>query len=131
MAGGKPGKPIRRERHATGRRRSVHVRLSNWEYLLLHDRAAAAGVSPPKFLVDAALARPVRVVERRAVNDALLDVRRTLIGIGTNVNQLAKVANTTGQLLAGSDEALASVAAMQAAVADALAAVTERLRFGS
>jgi mobilization protein MobC len=42
--------------------------------------------------------RPLTVLERRAVAAELFGVRRLLIGVATNLNQLAKVANSTGRV---------------------------------
>ena len=52
-------------------------------------------------------------------------MRRQLVGMATNLNQLAHVANSTGRMPTGLDEALAAVVAMQAAVEEAVAAAVE------
>lgn len=42
--------------------------------------------------------RAFGVLERRALAAELFGVRRLLIGVGTNLNQLARVANSTGEV---------------------------------
>jgi hypothetical protein len=103
----------------------VHVRLSDDEHARLAARAALGGVSPPRLLVDTALSPRPGVVERRAAQTMFLGARRQLVGMGTNLNQLAKVANSNGQVPPGLAEALAAVAAMQDVVERAAAAVEQ------
>ena len=119
---------VRRVRRLPGgRRHVVGVRLSDEELVELRRRAATAGKSPQLFLLELALADPVNSHERRAVHTILLEARRTLVGLATNVNQLAKVGNTDGRLPVGTKEALAAVAAMTKAVEVAATTVAARV----
>lgn len=56
----------------------------------------ANGAGEGARLVVAEAGRPLRVLERRAVAAELMAVRRLLSGVATNLNQLARVANSTG-----------------------------------
>jgi hypothetical protein len=62
------------------------------------------------------------VTERHGLYRTFMAARRTLAGVGNNLNQLARVANTTGQVpanLAGTTEALMAAArALEASLAD-------------
>jgi mobilization protein NikA/mobilization protein MobC len=53
--------------------------------------------------------RPLGVVERRGVAAELFGVHRLLVGVSTNLNQLAKVANSTGRVPAEVPVAAAAV----------------------
>jgi len=77
-------------------------------------RAAAARISIQRFMVEAAVAGDaVTATERRAVVAELLAARRLVAAMGTNLNQLAKVANATRQVRP--EVTAAAVAAAQAA----------------
>lgn len=54
------------------------------------------GVGGGRLVVE--VGRPLGVLERRAVAVELFGVRRLLVGVATNLNQLAKVANSTGRV---------------------------------
>ncbi len=104
----------RRRANAPGGRRQVahQVKVSPAEEAALVRLAAQAGVSVPRLLVEAALAPTpgVSVSERREALTELFAVSRVLAGVATNLNQLARVANATGEF------------------PDAAAAVRERIR---
>ena len=104
-------------RDAAGRQRVIYVRLSKDEDERIRCRAAAAGVSPQRLLVELALLGPAGASERHAVNTAMLGVRRQIIGMATNLNQLAKWANSRQQLPPGLEATLAAVQRMEAQVA--------------
>lgn len=94
---GRPG--ARQRRLPGGRRHGIYVRLSDQELQTLEDRAAAAGVSVPRLLVEAALAGDAQTAsERRALVVELLGARRLTAAVGNNLNQLTRVANATGEV---------------------------------
>jgi hypothetical protein len=95
-AGPKPG---RQRRKAGGRGQVVKVRLDEAEAAELARRAEKAGVSAPRFLVEAALLGDRQTVsERRAVVTTLMAAKRQLAGVATNLNQLTKMANSTQRI---------------------------------
>ena len=61
-------------------------------------RAGELGVSVPRLLVESALSGVETPAERRAWIAGLFELRRLLATVANNVNQLAKVANTSGEL---------------------------------
>jgi hypothetical protein len=77
------------------------VTLSPDEQRQLRRRAAELGVSVPRLLVESALSGVETPAQRRAWIAELFELRRLLATVANNVNQLAKVANTSGELLAG------------------------------
>jgi hypothetical protein len=90
------------------RRFQYGVRVSGEERAGLEERAVASGVTVARLLVDSALARPlpparaaVGAQELAAVDRAvglLDDVIAELARIGNNINQLAHVANISGDV---------------------------------
>lgn len=89
----------RMKRLPGGRSHQARVTMSDGEYAVIAARAAAARVSVPRFLAEAALAGDaVTASERRALVAELLAARRLAAALGGNLNQLARVANATGQL---------------------------------
>ena len=116
----------RRRRLEGGRRRIVKIRLSDPEFEALAVRAKGAGVSVQRLVVDAALADGAPTpAERRALWSTLLAARRQVAGLATNVNQLAKVANSTGRVPAGTAAALARIAAIDDRLTEAAAGLAE------
>ena len=90
------------------------VKLTEDEQQQLRARAAALGVSVPRLMVESALGGATGMVPDRQVEVAeLFEVRRVLATVANNVNQLARLANTTGEL------------GMQGRLEDALADVEE------
>jgi len=107
----------RRTRHPSGRHVRMSLRLSPAENADVRRLALAAGVSPQRFLLEAALhGGPVTVAERRRRVDELGFITRQLVGLATNVNQLAKAANRTGQVPAGTGQALVAIERLAAQV---------------
>ena len=95
---GVPAGRSRRRRERTPRTGSFKVRVSQREREGLQLRAAALGVSVPRLLVESALSGVETPAERRAWMAELFELRRLVATVANNVNQLAKVANTTGEL---------------------------------
>lgn len=82
-----------------GAREYAHkVKVTAEEEAVLTRLAAQAGVSVPRLLVEAATAPApgVSATERREAIVELFTVSRVLAGVATNLNQLAKQANATG-----------------------------------
>jgi Bacterial mobilisation protein (MobC) len=78
------------------------VKLTGAERDQLRARAAELGVSVPRLLVESALAEgTVTGTERRAEMVELFEVRRLLATVANNVNQLARLANISGEVPAG------------------------------
>ena len=91
----------RRERQARPREAEQKVRLSLEEKRRLRERAGELGVSVPRLMVEAALSGVETPAQRRAWIAELFELRRLLATVANNVNQLAKVANTSGELPMG------------------------------
>jgi len=87
----------------------VWIRVDEVELAELERRAAAAGVSVARYAIEAALARADTAAERRVRAAELLAVQRMIRGMATNINQLAKVANSNGGVPAGAAAALAAL----------------------
>jgi hypothetical protein len=92
--------------HPRRRRWQYGVRVSGEERAALEERAAVRGVTVARLLVDSALERPLPApdpkhpsFEQLLPYYAVLDGLQREIGrIGNNVNQLARMANTTGEI---------------------------------
>jgi Bacterial mobilisation protein (MobC) len=90
------------------------VKLTAEEQQRLRARAAELGASVPRLMVEAALGSATGMTPDRQREVAeLFEVRRLLATVANNVNQLARAANTTGEL------------AMQRRLEDALADIAE------
>lgn len=70
--------------------------------------------------------RPLTVLQRRAVAAELFGVRRLLVGVATNLNQLAKVANSTGRVPGEVPVAAAAVSRYLPRLAKVVAALDPR-----
>ena len=110
-------RPRRQARDLQGRTRDFHVRASEEEYAKIKARAEAAGVSIPRLLIELAVLGPAGAPERNVTKATMLGVRRQIIGMATNLNQLAKWANARKQLPPGLEASLAAVQRMEAQVA--------------
>ncbi len=111
-------KPVRRTRVVGGRHHRHVVRVTPEEEARLLLLAGEYKVSVAKLLVDSALAAgapnaggkaSVVPVVDRAVAVELFAAVRQLAGIATNVNQIARKANTTGEVAAETPGTLAAV----------------------
>jgi len=105
----------RREREPSPRRVYQQVKLTESEREQLRSRAAELGVSVPRLLVESALGGSSETAtERRRDIAELFEVRRLLATVANNVNQLARMANTTGELPGQErlEETLAEVAGL-------------------
>jgi Bacterial mobilisation protein (MobC) len=87
----------RRSREPAPRRVYQQVTLTEPEREQLRERAAGLGVSVPRLLVESALSGVETPSDRRGMIAELFEVRRLLATVANNVNQLAKVANISGE----------------------------------
>lgn len=88
---------------------SIHVRTTATSHAALADRAALAGLSVPRYLVESGLrdsATGWSLRQQRWWVERLDTAETRLIRIGTNLNQLALVANSTGHPPEGLSAAL-------------------------
>jgi len=116
-----PKKKLSRRRRANvagGRERKgevVHshrVLVTAEEEALLVKLAAQQRVSVPRLLMERALSERETSTERRDAMAKLFAFRRQLTGLATNVNQLARAANTDGHTPVGTAAAIAEVRAV-------------------
>jgi hypothetical protein len=87
----------RRRANAPGGRHHKHeVKVTPEEEALLLQLAAAQGITIPRLLVEAALARDrgETLTERRDTLTELFRVRRLLAAVSNNVNQIARAVNS-------------------------------------
>lgn len=104
----------RRRRVEGGRSGVVKVRLSEAEQGWLLPRAAAAGVSVQRLLVESAMADgPAGAAERRGVFWRLQAAARDVHGVAVNVNQMARWGNEHRLTPEGWESAVARLEAAQ------------------
>ena len=84
------------------RNRSITIRLSAAEYDALQDRIYESGLNQQTFIINASLGAPIasadQISELKQISRILADLVSQLRGIGTNINQMAHVANGIGIL---------------------------------
>jgi hypothetical protein len=90
--------PVSHRRARGSRQLQLQVRLSEPEREQLRARAGELGVSVPRLLVESALAGRETSTERREMLAEVFELRRLVATVANNVNQLAKVANVSGQV---------------------------------
>lgn len=89
----------RRRKNLVGRRVVMKLTLSEVERAQLHRLEVQTGRSAQEILVSAALSSENgSPVDRRALASSLLQLRYELSSVGNNLNQVAKHANSTGEL---------------------------------
>ena len=96
----KGGGGRKRLREVLARPGQINVRVSDRERAALTARAAELGVTIPRLMVEAALEGdgPEIRAERLKLARELNRTRAQVATVANNVNQLARVANTTGEL---------------------------------
>lgn len=89
----------RRRKNLVGRRVVMKLTLSEVERAQLHRLEVQTGRSAQEILVSAALSSENgSPVDRRALASSLLQLRYELSSVGNNLNQVAKHANSKGEL---------------------------------
>lgn len=117
---------VRRQVRRVGSPRQVRhvVKVSAEQEARLLEAATEQGVTVPRLLVESALTGgPGEASARRAVAGELFGLQRALGAIGVNLNQLARVANSTGDLEASTQASLDRLDAVAVQLAEFLGRV--------
>lgn len=94
----RPKGRTRRARESVRREVIQKVKLTDEERDRLRARAAGLGMSVPRLLVESALSGVETPTGRRRMVAELFEIRRLLATVANNVNQLARLANISGQV---------------------------------
>lgn len=126
-------KQRRRRRVEGGRQHRHEVKVTPEEEGRLLQLALRYRVSIPKLLVDSALAggaatAAAGAAEREALVVELFDCQRVLAGLANNVNQLARVANATGELRAETTATIAAARRLTLRIDELVDELTELVR---
>ena len=114
-----PVRQNRLRRVPGGRTRQVIVRITSDEHASLQQRAADAGVSVQRYLVEAGLSGACGDgAARRRAERELIATRGVLRAAGNNLNQLAKWANANHALPCQLEPILAKVVTATLAVSE-------------
>ena len=89
------------------RNHPVYVRFSDQEYDQLMEKVTQSGQTLQSYIIHTSLSGRVtsaeEVAELRAKNEWLSDIDRQLRGMGTNLNQMARIANGYGWIPSADD----------------------------
>ena len=84
------------------RNRAVTVRMSDTEYDSLRNKVSDSGLSQQSYIINAALDSSVTssdtINELKCISRTFAGVEQQLRGLGTNVNQMAHIANGIGMI---------------------------------
>ena len=84
------------------RDRAVTVRMSDSEYDKLKNRVRESGLSQQSYIINAALDSSVTSSDTinvlKCISRTFAGVEQQLRGLGTNINQMAHIANGTGMI---------------------------------
>ncbi|MBR5178281.1 MAG: plasmid mobilization relaxosome protein MobC [Lachnospiraceae bacterium] len=89
------------------RNRAVTVRMSDLEYDSLKNKVSESGLSQQSYIISAALDSSVTTADTldvlKNISRTFAGVEQQLRGLGTNVNQMAHIANGTGMTPSASE----------------------------
>lgn len=104
------------------RRRRVGVHLSEQEHAIVSTLAKANGVSISRYMVDSALYSTDRVSPAQLIQlrQTLRQAQAELNKIGSNINQIARAANTNHEQPAATVAAMNSLRALSQTMIEAL-----------
>lgn len=89
----------RRRKNLSGQRVIMKLTMTDVERAQLRRMEVQTGRSAQEILLSSALSsEPISPVERRALASSLLQLRYELSSVGNNLNQVARHANSTGEL---------------------------------
>ncbi|MEV4649038.1 hypothetical protein [Saccharopolyspora sp. NPDC049357] len=126
----------RRVRHDGGRKKPIKVLVNDDEYEQLSARAAACGLTVPSYLVLSGMQSlaagadgpSMSPAQARALVAELYAVKRILRGSSTNLNQLTKSANATGEIPSEAWRHAERIARMEQRLDDVLASIAPELK---
>jgi hypothetical protein len=107
-----PRRRLRRQVRKPGERRPVErrVKLTVEQDRQLVAAAEEQGITPARLLAESALhGGPAAAARMRAAGTEMIGIQSLLGRVGTNINQLARVANSTGVVPDGLPGALAAI----------------------
>lgn len=82
------------------RNKAITIRLSEEEFAQLENKVKQSGQTQQNFIIDACLKGQItsadEITEMRNKNKLLADIDKQLRGMGTNLNQMAHIANGQG-----------------------------------
>lgn len=82
------------------RNKAITIRLSEEEFAQLENKVKQSGQTQQNFIIDACLNGEITsadvITEMRNKNKLIADIDKQLRGMGTNLNQMAHVANGQG-----------------------------------
>ncbi|SFA45033.1 mobilisation protein (MobC) [Rhodococcoides kroppenstedtii] len=109
MSESKAGWLRSRQSNVVGGRVHRHVvKLTDEQELAVQAAARVQGVTVARLLADSALKAPRASVSREDLTE-LFETTRLIGALGNNLNQIAKVANSTGELVPETAATLAAV----------------------
>lgn len=109
MSESKAGWLRSRQSNVVGGRVHRHVvKLTDEQELAVQAAARVQGVTVARLLADSALKAPRASVSRENLTE-LFETTRLIGALGNNLNQIAKVANSTGELVPETAATLAAV----------------------
>ena len=80
------------------RNRAITIRMTEEEYALLYSKLEQTGVSQQAFVISAiegaSIMPPEQVVILREISSELASLAQQLRGMSTNINQMARIANS-------------------------------------
>ena len=83
------------------RNRTITIRMTDEEYIFLQSRLSQTGQTQQSYILNAirgvTIVSAEEVKELQNMNKGFADMMRQLRGLATNVNQMAHVANGTGE----------------------------------
>ena len=84
------------------RNRAITVRMSDTEYDSLRNKVSESGLSQQSYIINAALDSSVTSSDTidvlKSISRTFAGVEQQLRGLGTNINQMAHIANGTGMI---------------------------------
>ncbi len=111
----------RRANVAGGRKHSHRVLVTGEEEARLTRLAEEQRVTVPRLLIESALAGTGETpTQRRDAMSELFALRRLLAGASTNINQLARVGNTEGNIPVGTAASLEEIRALVGRIDEAI-----------